>query len=32
MEIEHLSALINAMVSATVFMGCIVLVAAFWLH
>jgi hypothetical protein len=31
-SIELISAFINTIVSATIFMGCIVLVAAFWLH
>jgi hypothetical protein len=32
MEIEHIAALVNAAVSGTVFMGCVVIIAMFWMH
>jgi hypothetical protein len=31
MEIEHIAALVNAGVSGTIFLGCIVLIATFWM-
>ena len=31
-SIELISALINTIVSATIFMGCVVIVSMFWLY
>jgi hypothetical protein len=32
MEIEHVAAMVNAMVSGTVFIGIAVYILAFWVH